>query len=149
MPNGGRRPGAGRKAIPIDPAQVFKLSGIACTIRDMAGYLGVTERTINRRVQSKKVHRFSLGKLDPAGAAERSGTLAEIIEQGKAVSRVSLRRKLHAMADKRPAAAIFLAKNELGYRDAGTLEIGGMREEDGNPSGPPVLIVVSSDEAKI
>lgn len=149
MPNGGRRPGAGRKAIPIDPAEMFKLAAIHCTIEDMAGWFGVTEKTIDRRIRSKKLYHFTLVKLDPAGAPERSGTLAEIIQQGMAVARVSLRRKLHAMADKRPAAAIFLAKNLLGYKDARSVEIGGIADAVGNPSGAPIQIVISPDESKI
>jgi hypothetical protein len=120
-----KRHAGGRPKIPIDPAEVFKLAAINCTITDMAGWFGCTEKTIDRRIRSKQRYTFSLGKLDPSGAGERSGTFAEIIEQGKAIARVSLRRKLHSQADNKPAVAIFLAKNILGYKDAGSVELTG------------------------
>lgn len=117
------RPGSGRKPPQIDPAEVFKLAAICCTDEDIAGFFGVNQKTIQRWKHSPKVYRFELKANSASPAIERSGTFLEIMEQGKAVARVSLRRKLYNQAETKPASAIFLAKNILGYRDAGVLEL--------------------------
>src|SRR5438552_390185 len=103
---GGKRPGAGRKAVNIDLEQVEKLCGLQCTDEELASYFAVSPRTIERR------------KAQPA--------FAEAMARGKAKGRLSLRRSLWALASKgNPAANIFLAKNLLGYKDYFANEISG------------------------
>jgi len=46
---GGKRPGAGRKAVHIDLKQVEKLCGLQCTDDELASFFGVSARTIERR----------------------------------------------------------------------------------------------------
>ena len=46
---GGKRPGAGRKAVHIDLEQVEKLCGLQCTDDELASFFGVNPRTIERR----------------------------------------------------------------------------------------------------
>src|SRR5579884_2561531 len=46
---GGARPRAGRKAVKIDLEQVEKLGGLQCTDAELAAFLGVSTRTIERR----------------------------------------------------------------------------------------------------
>ena len=111
---GGKRNGAGRKAVHIDLEQVEKLCGLQCTDEELASFFGVSPRTIERR------------KNQPA--------FAEAVARGKAKGRLSLRRSLWGLAAKgNPAANIFLSKNLLGYTDY-------FRTEHSGPDGGPIVI---------
>jgi hypothetical protein len=111
---GGARLKAGRKQIKIDLVEVEKLCGLQCTDAELASVLGVSTRTIERR------------KKQPA--------FAEVVARGKAKGQVSVRRMLFGLAAKgNVAAAIFLAKNILGYRDVVANELSG-------PNGAPIEV---------
>ena len=111
---GGKRSGAGRKAVSVDLEQMEKLCGLQCTDEELASFFGVSPSTIDRR------------KKQPA--------FAEAMARGKAKGRLSLRRNLFGLANKgNPAANIFLAKNLLGYKDYFSNEISG-------PDGGPIAI---------
>jgi hypothetical protein len=111
---GGKRPGAGRKAVHIDLEQVERLCALQCTDEEVASFFGVNVRTIERR------------KEQPA--------FAEAVARGKAKGRLSLRRSLWGLAAKgNPAANIFLAKNLLGYKDY-------FSNEHSGPNGGPIVI---------
>jgi hypothetical protein len=111
---GGKRPKAGRKPITIDLVELEKLSSVQCTDAELAAILQVSVRTIERR------------KKDPA--------FAETIDRGRARGRVSVRRMLFAQGAKgNVAAAIFLAKNLLGYKDY-------FSSEHSGPDGGPIVI---------
>ena len=91
----------------IDLGELEKLCGMQCTDEEIAAFFGVSIRTIVRR---RKVPKF-----------------AEIMEQAKAKGRVSVRRSLFKLATNgNIAAAIFLAKNLLGYRDVVNTEHSGL-----------------------
>src|ERR1700723_227942 len=95
---GGKRSGAGRKAVKIDLEQVEKLCGLQCTDEELASFFGISVSTIERR--------------------KRQPVFAAAMTRGKAKGKLSLRRSLWALAAKgQPAANIFLAKNLLGYKD--------------------------------
>jgi hypothetical protein len=112
--HGGKRDGAGRKSASIDLVELEKLCALQCTDEDLAAFFGLTVRTIERR------------RLKPAFAAA--------MEQGRAKGRLSVRRSLFAQAaNGNTAAAIFLAKNLLGYRDV-------RRNEHSGPDGSPIPI---------
>ncbi len=111
---GGKRPKAGRKPINIDLVELEKLSSVQCTDAELAAILQVSVRTIERR------------KKDPA--------FAETIDRGRARGRVSVRRMLFSQGAKgNVAAAIFLAKNLLGYKDY-------VRNEHSGPDGSAIAI---------
>src|SRR5258708_5215893 len=111
---GGKRTGAGRKTVHIDLEQVEKLAAIQCTEAEIASFIGVSPRAIERRKQQPD--------------------FAEAMERGKARGRVSLRRNLSAPANKgNPAANIFLSKNLLGYKDY-------FSNEHSGPGGAPIQI---------
>ena len=111
---GGKRAGSGRKAVKIDPVELEKLCGLQCTDEELAAWFGVSARTIERR--------------------RRQPAFGEAMERGRAKGRVSVRRMLFGQAAKGiPAAAIFLAKNLLGYRDVRSNEHSG-------PDGGPIAI---------
>jgi hypothetical protein len=101
----------------IDVAELEKLYGLQCTDEEVASFLGVSIRTIERR---RKVKRF-----------------AELMDRAKAKGRVSVRRNLFRLANAgNIAASIFLAKNLLGYKDVTSNEHTG-------PDGGPLLISVA------
>ena len=111
---GGKRTGSGRKKVNINLEDVEKLAALQCTEAEIASFLGVSLRTIERR------------KSQPV--------FAEAMEKGKARGRVSLRRSLWALAQKgNPAANIFLAKNLLGYKDY-------FSNEHTGPNGGPIVM---------
>ena len=104
----------GRPKVKIDPVELEKLCLMQCTDEEIAAFFGVSTRTIERR---KKVQRFR-----------------DIMDQAKAKGRVSVRRNLFRLANGgNVAAAIFLAKNLLGYRDV-------LSNEHSGPDGRPISI---------
>src|SRR6266404_435705 len=95
----------------IDLAELEKLCGMQCTDEEVAAFFGVSTRTIERRRKTKRIQ--------------------EVMDRAKAKSRVSVRRNLFRLANAgNIAAAIFLAKNLLGYRDVRSNEHSG---PDGGP----------------
>jgi hypothetical protein len=115
---GGTRPGAGRKPVRINLAELEKLGALQCTDEEIASFFGVSVRTVERR--------------------RRKPAFAKAIERGKAKGRLSLRRSLWALAVKGNLGAnIFLAKNLLGYRNVVSNEHsgpgGGAIPIDGRP----------------
>jgi len=104
----------GRPKTKIDLVELEKLYGLQCTDREVAAFLGISVKTLDRR---KKIQKF-----------------ADIMEGGKARGRVSVRRMLFAQGARgNVAAAIFLAKNLLGYKDY-------FRTEHSGPDGGPITI---------
>ena len=103
---GGARRGSGRRAGNINLVELEKLCGLQCTDAEVASFFKVSTRTIERR------------KKQPA--------YAEAMERGRAAGRLSVRRMLFGQAAKgNIAAAIFLAKNLLGYKDVVANEVSG------------------------
>jgi hypothetical protein len=103
----------------IDLAELEKLCGMQCTDEEIAAFFGVSSRTISRR---RKVQRFN-----------------DIMEHAKAKGRVSVRRSLFKLAGAgNVAAAIFLSKNILGYRDVVNTEHTGL-------AGGPIQVASKPD----
>jgi hypothetical protein len=116
---GGARPGAGRRAVNINLVELEKLCGLQCTDAEVASFFKVSTRTIERR------------KKQPA--------FGDAMERGRASGRLSVRRMLFGQAAKgNVAAAIFLSKNLLGYKDFVTNELSG-------PNGNPIEVDHKSD----
>ena len=96
----------------IDLDELEKLCAMQCTDEDIAAFLGVSTRTIERR---RKMPSFR-----------------EVMERGKAKGRVSVRRNLFRQATNGNLGAnIFLAKNLLGYKDV-------VANEHSGPEGGPI-----------
>jgi IS30 family transposase len=82
----------------IDLEEVKKLAQMQCTDEEIAAWFGVSRSTIARRKRKKDFR--------------------EIIDNGMAQGRISVRRHLFKESqDGNVAATIFLAKNLLGYRN--------------------------------
>jgi hypothetical protein len=112
-----------RPRVKIDSVELEKLYGLQCTDEEVAPFLGVSTRTLARRKQVKKY--------------------AEVMERAKAKGRVSVRRLLFHQANNASiAAAIFLAKNLLGYKDVVSTEHSG-------PDGAPIQIANKPDLSQL
>ena len=113
----------------IDLVELEKLCGMQCTDEEIAAFFNVSTRTIERR---RKVKRFS-----------------EIMDHAKAKGRVSVRRSLFRMAAKdNVAAAIFLSKNLLGYRDVVNTEHSGLAGGPIQIAARPNLSQLTDEELK-
>ena len=107
----------------IDLVELEKLCGMQCTDEEIAAFFGVSTRTIERR---RKVQQFS-----------------EIMDRARAKGRISVRRSLFKLAAAgNIAAAIFLSKNLLGYRDVVNTEHTGL-------SGGPIQIASKPDFSQL
>ena len=105
---GGKRNGAGRRPVQIDLIELEKLCSIQCTDEDLAGFFGVTTRTIqNKRKQPE---------------------FAAAMERGKAKGRVSVRRAQFKLLEKGDSGmAKWLGKQHLGQRDITPIELTGAK----------------------
>ncbi len=104
----------------IDVVELEKLCSMQCTDEEIAAFFGVSKKTIERR---RKVARYR-----------------EIIDNAKAKGRVSVRRYLFRLAaNVNVAAAIFLSKNLLGYRDV-------LSNEHSGPAQAPLTITVKRED---
>jgi hypothetical protein len=113
----------GRPRVKIDVTELEKLYGMQCTDDEVAAFFGISTRTLARRRDVKK--------------------FAEAIDRAKAKGRVSVRRNLFRMAAAgNIAAAIFLAKNVLGYRDVVNTEHSGL-------AGGPIQIAAKPDFSQL
>jgi hypothetical protein len=107
----------------IDLVEMEKLYSMQCTDEEVAAFFGVSTRTIQRR---RKVKHFG-----------------EAADRAKAKGRVSIRRNLFRLAAAgNVAAAIFLAKNLLGYRDV-------VNNEHSGPNGSPIQIATNPDLSQL
>jgi hypothetical protein len=104
----------------IDVVELEKLCSMQCTDEEIAAFFGVSKKTIERR---RKVPRYR-----------------EIMDNAKAKGRVSVRRYLFRLAaNGNVAAAIFLSKNLLGYRDV-------LSNEHSGPAQAPLTITVKRED---
>jgi hypothetical protein len=114
----------------IDLAEVEKLAGMQCTNEEIAAWFGVSTRTIERR-------------------CSKDSTFRDTIDQGRAKGRVSVRRNLFKLANAgNVAAAIFLSKNLLGYRDVVNTEHTGLAGGPIQIAAKPDLSGLTDDELK-
>ena len=124
MPTGGARSGSGRKPVHIDLVELEKLCALQCTDEEVAAWFGISVRTVERR-------------------RGKTGPFAEATERGRAKGKLSLRRHLWRLASAgNVAAAIFLSKNLLGYRDVVNTEHSGL-------AGGPIQIAARPDLSQL
>src|SRR5258708_748843 len=108
---GGKRAGAGRRAINIDLVMLEKLCSLQCTDEEIAACFGVSTRTIESR---RKKPQFS-----------------EVMKRGKAKGRISVRRAQMKLLEAGNATmGVWLGKQLLGQRDLTPIEVSGAH---GNP----------------
>jgi hypothetical protein len=113
----------------IDVTELEKLCTMQCTDEEVAAFFGVSTRTIERR--------------------RRQSRFAEVMERARAKGRVSVRRSLFKLANAgNIAAAIFLAKNLLGYRDVVNTEHTGLAGGPIQVASKPDLTQLSDEELR-
>jgi hypothetical protein len=107
----------------IDLVELEKLYGMQSTDEEVAAFFGVSARTIQRRLQTKHFR--------------------EAVDRAKAKGRVSVRRHLFRLAAAgNVAAAIFLAKNLLGYKDV-------VNNQHSGPDGSPIQFATNPDLSQL
>lgn len=84
----------------IDWEQVKKLAAIQCTRDEIAAFLGINRRTLQREAQR-----------------QFKKCVGDLIDEWREGGKASLRRKQWLLADKNASMAIFLGKQMLGQRD--------------------------------
>jgi hypothetical protein len=113
----------------IDLVELEKLYGMQCTDEEVAAFFGISTRTLERR---RAVREFREAK-----------------DRAMAKGRVSVRRNLFRLASNgNIAAAIFLAKNLLGYRDVVNNEHSGIAGGPIQIAGKPNLSQLSDEELR-
>jgi hypothetical protein len=113
----------GRPESKIDLVELERLCNMQSTDEEVAAFFSVSTRTIERR------------RLQPR--------FAEIMDRARAKGRISIRRHLFRMAAaNNVAAAIFLAKNLLGYKDVVNTEHTGL-------AGGPIQIASRPDLSQL
>jgi len=118
-----------RPTVKIDLAELEKLCGMQCTDEEIAAFFNVSSRTIERR---RKIQKFR-----------------DVMDHARAKGRVSVRRNLFRMAsNNNVAAAIFLAKNLLGYRDVVNTEHSGLAGGPIQIAGKPDFSQLTDEELK-
>ena len=90
----------GRPQKEIDWNAFEKVLGFLPTLTEVASYFGVSERTFQRAIKR-----------------QYNETYDTLLKRFGEKTKISLRRNLIIMSEKNASAAIFLAKNLLGYRD--------------------------------
>lgn len=117
----------GRPASAIDIEQLEKLAGLACTIEEAAAFLGVSKRTLLRRLEDPKYKR--------------------VWGEGLLKGNVSLRRKQWALAQSDSPSAVtmllHLSRHRLGQNDKSLVEMTG---KNGGPLQILDLANVSHEE---
>jgi hypothetical protein len=102
--SGGTRKGAGRKAVEIDLIQLEKLCVLLCTDEEIAGWFGVSVRTLQSR------------RKQPA--------FAEVMRRGRARGCITIRRAQMQMLEAGNATmGVWLGKSELGQRDTSPIRV--------------------------
>lgn len=120
---GGKRPGAGRKVIQIDLAELEKLCSLQCTDEEIAAWFDVSVRTVEGR------------RKEPLFAA--------VMNRGRAKGRISVRRaQMKLLESGNGTMGVWLGKQLLGQRDVTPIELSG-------PNGEPVQFSLEALDAVI
>lgn len=92
----------GRPKKEIDYVAVEKLAGLQCTQEEIATFLGLSVRTL-----------------------QRDEEFCRLYKKGQESGKMSLRRMQYKLAEKNASMAIFLGKQYLGQKDTPEIQIGG------------------------
>ena len=84
----------------IDQKQFENLCGLQCTLEEICGWFGVTDKTLNSWCKRTYSESFS-----------------EVFRQKRSTGKISLRRNQWRLAEKNASMAIWLGKQYLGQKD--------------------------------
>jgi hypothetical protein len=114
---------AGRKPAPIDLTELEKLSALQCTDEEIAGWFGVSTRTIENR--------------------RKRPDFAQAMQRGRTRGRISVRRaQMRMLEGGNGTMGVWLGKQLLGQRDSITNEhVGG--------GGGPIQVSMKPDLSRL
>lgn len=90
----------GRPKKNIDQKQFESLCGLQCTLEEICGWFGITDKTLNS--WCKKTY---------------NKTFSEVFKEKRSTGKISLRRNQWRLAEKNANMAIWLGKQYLGQKD--------------------------------
>jgi len=90
----------GRPKKNIDQNQFESLCGLQCTLEEICGWFGITDKTLNS--WCKKTY---------------NKTFSEVFKEKRSAGKISLRRRQWRLAEKNANMAIWLGKQYLGQKD--------------------------------
>lgn len=91
----------GRPRANINKTEFESLCALQCTLNEICGFFGVTDKTLNRWCKENYGKNFS-----------------EVFSLKRGKGKISLRRSQFRLAESNAAMAIFLGKQYLGQRDS-------------------------------
>lgn len=106
----------GRPKKEIDQKQFESLCGLQCTLEEICGWFGITDKTLDAWCRRTYHANFS-----------------EVFKQKRGAGKISLRRSQWRLAEKNANMAIWLGKQYLGQED-------GTGEKSGDPAALAALI---------
>lgn len=107
----------GRPRAEIDKKQFENLCGLQCTLEEICGWFGVTDKTLDS--WCKRTYHASF---------------SEVFKQKRGLGKISLRRSQWRLAEKSATMAIWLGKQYLDQTD-------GESEKSGDPAALAALIL--------
>ncbi len=96
----------------IDQKQFENLCGLQCTLEEICGWFGITDKTLN--TWCKRTYNASF---------------SDVFRQKRGAGKISLRRSQWRLAEKNANMAIWLGKQYLGQREQVSIE-GGVEVQD-------------------
>lgn len=90
----------GRPRKEIDQNQFESLCGLQCTLEEICGWFGITDKTLNS--WCKKTY---------------NKTFSDVFKEKRSTGKISLRRHQWRLAEKNANMAIWLGKQYLGQKD--------------------------------
>lgn len=111
----------------VKVSEIRRLSGLMCTPREAAGFLGIREKTFLEMIRVDE-------------AAKKAW------EEGCQIGKVGLRRKQFRLADTSAPMAIFLGRNYLGQSDVTIVQHSG---PEGGPITTMDLSNLDKDQRKV
>lgn len=103
----------GRPRKEIDKKQFENLCGLQCTLEEICGWFGVTDKTLDS--WCKRTYHASF---------------SEVFNQKRGLGKISLRRSQWRLAEKSATMAIWLGKQYLGQRDQVDVNMPGNAAKD-------------------
>lgn len=103
----------GRPRAEIDKKQFENLCGLQCTLEEICGWFGVTDKTLDS--WCKRTYHASF---------------SEVFKQKRGLGKISLRRSQWRLAEKSATMAIWLGKQYLGQRDQVDVNMSGNAEKE-------------------
>lgn len=103
----------GRPRKEIDKKQFENLCGLQCTLEEICGWFGVTDKTLDS--WCKRTYHASF---------------SEVFKQKRGLGKISLRRSQWRLAEKSATMAIWLGKQYLGQRDQVDVNMPGNAAKD-------------------